>query len=150
LGVLGNPAKWREWISRYGWAEVSGTIGSYLGFLIVNALTHSLVAASFGAALGENIGFYGAIFAREHAERRRAGDTPSARQYLAIAKTLIHEFGAAELLDFVIVRPATTFFAVTLFGKGAGVMIGKISADLVFYSLAISFYERRRAKRDAL
>jgi hypothetical protein len=138
---------WREWLSRYGIAEICGTIGSYAGFLIVASVANSMVAASYGAALGENCGFYGYIFAREVAASNRAGDRLSVRQARKIGRNIAYEFGTAEILDFFLIRPGATFIAVSLIGQSAGVLVGKVAADLVFYALAIGFYERRKAKR---
>jgi hypothetical protein len=138
---------WREWLRRYGIAEICGTIGSYAGFLIVASVADSMVAASYGAALGENSGFYGYIFAREVVALYSAGGRLSVRQLPKIVKDIAYEFGTAEILDFFLLRPGATFVAVALLGQGIGVLVGKVAADLVFYALAIGFYERRKAKR---
>jgi hypothetical protein len=138
--------KWREWIGRYGWAELCGTLGSYTGFFVTLWLSGSVIAASYGAALGENIGFYGCIGTRDYQRRRAQGAAISTSLFAAILKDMVTEFGVAELLDSLVVRPGATFLAVTMFGQTAGVLIGKISADAVFYALAIGFYERRKAR----
>jgi hypothetical protein len=140
-----NRLKWLEWLKRYGWAEAWGTIGSYLGFFIARRLTGSDIAASYGAALGENFGFYGCMIAVELKYHKRQGHHWSASALTGIGRKLVYEFGGAELLDFSIVRPGSTFLAVALFGNRVGVFIGKVAADMVFYTLAISFYERRKS-----
>jgi hypothetical protein len=140
--------KWREWIGRYGWAELCGTLGSYVGFYIALWFSGSVIAGSYGAAVGENIGFYGCIGARDYRRRRAEGAHVSPVLFAGIGKQMVTEFGLAELLDSLVVRPGATFLAVTMFGQTAGVLIGKIGADAVFYALAIGFYERRKA-RDA-
>lgn len=132
-------AKAREWFSRYGLAELFGTAGSYAGFWIVAALAGSLAAASYGAAFGENVGFYGCIMVRELLIRRD-------RPFRMIVSNMFYEFGTAELLDFFIVRPSATYLAVSMLGDAAGVITGKIAADIVFYALAIGFYERAQAR----
>ncbi len=43
------------------------------------------------------------------------------------------------------IRPDATIAAVLLFGPLAGVLIGKLAADLVFYVITIALYERRKA-----
>ncbi len=141
--------KWREWIGRYGWAELCGTVGSYTGFYAALWLTGSVIAASYGAAVGENIGFYGCIGTRDYRRRRAQGVEVSPQLFAGIAKDMVQEFGLAELLDSLVVRPGATFLAVTMFGPTAGVLIGKIGADTVFYALAIGFYERRKTRDSA-
>ncbi|MGD9803762.1 MAG: hypothetical protein AB7E81_09230 [Hyphomicrobiaceae bacterium] len=74
-----------------------------------------------------------------------AGDAVSgpwfARALVAI-KALIWEFGAAEVLDSFVVRPACMYGAMALLGHlGAGIVVGKIAADVIFYGIAIVFYE---------
>jgi hypothetical protein len=137
---------WREWISRYGFAEICGTIGSYIGFYGAYLSLGSLVAASFGAAIGENVGFYGCIAVREIAQLRRSGRPMSTMAIMRIGRALVYEFGAAELIDFAIVRPGATLMAVSLLGGTVGVLVGKVAADIVFYSMAIFFFERRRVR----
>jgi hypothetical protein len=61
---------------------------------------------------------------------------------LAAMKALIWEFGAAEVLDSFVVRPACMYGAMALLDHlGAGIVVGKIAADVVFYGIAVLFYE---------
>jgi hypothetical protein len=53
----------------------------------------------------------------------------------------------AELLDSLIIRPGATVLGVLMLGPGWGVIAGKIAADIIFYGLAISVYERMKAAR---
>jgi hypothetical protein len=142
-------SKSREWIGRYGWAEFWGVITSYLGYYITHQATTSSIAASFGASFGENIGYYGCILWREISARRDAGEGWTSRTFGALTRDLLYEFGLAELLDFLIVRPGVTFLAVAMFGSAVGVAVGKVAADIVFYALAIGFYERRKARANS-
>ena len=59
---------------------------------------------------------------------------------------MAHDFGLAELLDSSIVRPGVTLASVSLLGAALGIGVGKVLSDVVFYVLAIAFYERRRAR----
>lgn len=142
--IVGN---WREWVTRYGWAEVFGLLTSYLGYYAGFHLTGSVVVGAFSAAMGENVGYYGCIIWREIAERRRNGGRFSSAMGRKIAGDMLYEFGLPELLDSFIVRPAATFLAVTVLGPGVGVVVGKIASDIVFYVLTISLYERSKASK---
>lgn len=132
-------SKVMEWIARYAPAEIAGIFGTYCGFWLVMALTASLPASGFGAAAGENTGFYGFLFLREWG---RTGDSRHT------VRALFMEFGFAELLDSLIVRPGATVLCVLMLGQGLGVIVGKVAADVVFYVLAISVYERMKAARE--
>jgi len=50
-----------------------------------------------------------------------------------------------KLLDLLMIRPDATIAAVLLFGPLAGVLIGKLAADLVLSVITIALYERRKA-----
>ena len=142
--IVGN---WREWVARYGWAEVWGVLTSYLGYFVGLHLTGSMVVGAFAASMGENVGYYGCIIWREASEQRRQGEAFSLAMLGRISRDLLYEFGLPELLDSFIVRPAATFLAVSVLGFGPGIVIGKVASDIVFYVLAISLYERRKASR---
>ena len=50
---------------------------------------------------------------------------------------LLAEFGPAELLDSLLIRPAALFLGVLLLPDPVwGLLAGKIVADLVFYAMA--------------
>lgn len=52
------------------------------------------------------------------------------------------EFGPAEILDTVLIRPAAMYLASWATGNVVvGVLIGKVAADVIFYGLAITSYE---------
>ena len=103
--IVGN---WREWVARYGWAEVWGVLTSYLGYFAGLHLTGSVVVGAFTASLGENVGYYGCIIWREIAGQMREGEPFSLTMLGRISRDLLYEFGLPELLDSFIVRPAAT------------------------------------------
>lgn len=135
------PGRWRDWLARFGPAELAGIVGSYCGYLGISALGLPPVVAAYGAALGENTGYYGVIAVRDW----RAAP-PAERRVSRIAANMVHDFGIAEVLDSFVVRPAVTLASVSLLGAALGIGVGKVLSDVVFYVLAIAFYERRRAR----
>lgn len=128
----------REWLRRYGPAELVALIGAVAGYALVELVTGSRAAAVFAAAAGDNLGYYGLLAAREFARRRSVRRAASA---------LALEFGPAELLDTTIVRPACTALAIGALGPG-GVLAGKLLADLAFYAPVIATYELSKRRRD--
>ncbi|MCB2066281.1 MAG: hypothetical protein KDE15_06540 [Erythrobacter sp.] len=131
-----------HWLDRFGWAELAGIAGSYGGWLAASALLAGpALGPAYGAAMGENCGYYAVIFLRDW--RAAPPASRSARRTLG---AMIHDFGLAEVLDSLAVRPGLTLLAVSLLGAGWGVGAGKLAADVVFYLLAIMFYERRRQR----
>jgi len=141
-------AKAAEWVKRYGVAEVAGLCTAIVGSFAVRALTGSEIAAAYGGAMGENLGYYGVIVGREVAQDRRAA-IGLGRGYGLLgagrtARNLLLEFGVAELLDSSLLRPLAMALGVRFFGRGLGIVVGKLAADLTFYVPVICAYELRR------
>jgi hypothetical protein len=121
--------------------------------MVARSLTDNDVVAAYAAVLGENIGFYGVIIARDIATARAAasadGRILSVRDAVSVATGLMIEFGPAEVLDSALVRPLMIGVGTRWLGPGFGVVVGKIAADILFYIPAILVFERRhRRHRD--
>jgi hypothetical protein len=125
-------ARWEEWLRRYAPAELLALIGALAGYLLVLVATHHAAAAAYGAAVGDNLAYYGLLAARE------------SRRGLAAVGALAIEFGPAEALDSTVVRPACTALGAAALGPVAGVIAAKIVADLLFYVPVITSYELRK------
>jgi hypothetical protein len=141
-------AKGAEWLERYGVAEVAGLCTAFIGAFAARVLTGSEIVAAYGAALGENVGYYGVIIGRELSHDRRDARAASRRYGLAgaarTARNLVFEFGLAEVLDSGLLRPLAMGLGVRFFGRAAGIVVGKLAADLIFYVPVICAYEVRR------
>lgn len=131
-------ARWRHWLDRFGWPELVGLAGGYFGYFVAHHLGVGTVIAAYCAAMGENLGYYALVFARDW----QALD-PGRRSFRRVLGAMIHDFGFAEVLDTAILRPGLTWLAVRWLGSGWGVGLAKFAADAVFYALTILFYERR-------
>jgi hypothetical protein len=124
----------REWLSRYAPAEAAGITGA----LLAAAAVDSPEAAAVAGTLGETVGFYTMIFVRD----LRAGGRPG-----QVVRDMVVEFGPAEVLDTLLVRPAAMYLATRALGTAtAGIVTGKLAADAVFYTVAIIGYELRRQR----
>ncbi|MDB4890950.1 MAG: hypothetical protein JWL61_2805 [Gemmatimonadetes bacterium] len=133
---------------RYGFAEVAGLVTALVGSSVVFALTGNDVAAAYGAVLGENVGFYGLILAREFTRDARVaharGESYDLINVVRTAGDLMFEFGPAELLDSLLIRPAAIGFGMHFLGRPWGVVVGKLAADVLFYVPVIVAYETQR------
>lgn len=146
-----------EWARRYAPLEIVSTLSALAGAGMAALLTANAVAIAYAGAWVENIGYYGYAFAREMKwigrvdPRVHDPGLPWPRRAAAALKALLWEFGAAEVLDSFVIRPACMYAAVALIGHlGAGIIVGKLAGDVVFYGIAIIFYEwgkRRRGNR---
>jgi hypothetical protein len=142
--------KKQEWLRRYIPAEILGTITALIGAWSVYANTHSYIAATASGWFGEGIGFYGYFIITELiANGRRYREHSLLKRFtLAIAAAstnLIVEFLPAEILDNFIIRPFAMFEAPQyIHPYPIGFLVGKFSADMVFYVLAIAGFETRK------
>ena len=139
-----------EWLRRYGVAELMGTCTALAGAWLVQRLGGNAVAAAYGGALGENVGFYGTIILREFAAERRAAlaarVTFGPLHALRTAGALLLEFGPAEALDSLVIRPLAMGVGTRQLGWRLGVIAGKLAADVTFYVPVILTYEMRRMR----
>jgi hypothetical protein len=149
------PGRVAEWVRRYAPLEILSTLTALAGAGIASLLTTNAVAIAYIGAWSENVGYYGYAFVREMAWAERASTAandelpPShlARMFGAL-RALLWEFGVAEVLDSLLIRPLCMYAAVRLIGSlGPGIVLGKLAADAVFYAIAIIFYELGKKRR---
>ena len=143
-------SKTREWLNRYIPAEILGTIGALIAAWVVYSHTHSYIAAAASGWVGEGIGFYGYFVTTELLlSGRKYQQYPLIRRLLLAITTastnLLVEFLPAELLDNFIIRPYLMYLLPQyIHPYPVGFLIGKFSADILFYALAITGYEIRK------
>jgi hypothetical protein len=133
-----------EWVRRYGPAELLALIGALAAWLVADLAGGNALVAAYAAAIGDNVAYYGLLATREVRARRRSG---ARSPVLAGVAALVVEFGPAEVLDSLVVRPACVAVGVTALGPVAGVLAGKVVADLAFYVPVIATYELRKRFR---
>jgi hypothetical protein len=140
--------KLREWIRRYLPCEIAGTAGEFGGAAIAYVTTGSLAAAAIVATIGASAGYYSAAYTaavrtiyREHAHLGRVPRVLTTN-VLALRSVAV-EFGPAEVIDSLLIRPLAFYLGPILFGgMVAGWIFAKLVADVGFYVLAIFSYER--------
>ncbi len=139
MKLKGLQAKTREWIHRYGYAEIMGIVGAYVGyFLALFFLADLPLLLAYVSSVFESLGYYSTILIRELSKSKKQHST---------LKTLFHlltEFGPSEFLDTLILRPLAIDFSVAYFGVYFGVFMGKILGDVAFYIPVILSYELRQ------
>jgi len=124
------------WIVRYLPAEVAGTAAMVVGGLLATLWTDAAPLIAVAALLGEIIGFYAVLAVTIFIEQAPIAATRRGALWRT-AVLLVAEFGAAELLDTFLVRPAALMVGVWLIPDPLwGMLAGKIAADIVFYAVA--------------
>jgi hypothetical protein len=134
------------WLRRYGPAELLALAGALTGYVVLELATGSHAAAAYGAAIGDNLGYYGLLAARAIGAEVAGGQR--VRGAARACRGLALEFGPAEALDSTIVRPAFTALATTAFGIALGVLVAKMVADLIFYVPVIASFELQNRRRE--
>jgi hypothetical protein len=146
--VTGSTSRAGDWLRRYGVAEVVAVCSALGAAWLADAAGAPLLVVAYAAAVGENVGFYGTIVGRQVAHDWRLaaadGERYAAPHLWRTTRELLLEFGPAELLDSFLIRPFAMGLGVRLLGRDAGVVAGKLAADVTFYLPVIMTYELRR------
>jgi hypothetical protein len=140
--------KLMEWVRRYLPCEIAGTVGELGGAALAYLLTGSMAAAAITATVGASIGYYAAAYTsavrwgyRDYRDRPLATRLVVAN--LFAFRSVAIEFGAAELIDGIVIRPLAYYLGPILFDNvAAGWIFGKLVSDIGFYALAVLSYER--------
>lgn len=160
-GGVDAPAERRGivfWIIRYLPAEIVGTAAMVIAGLVVTMWTDNAALIALAALLGEIVGFYVVLAITIYAEQAQV--SPSLRSAIGrTAMLLVAEFGVAELLDTLLIRPVALLVGVWLLPDPLwGLLAGKVFADVIFYAIAAGAFtvtartglrERRPARERA-
>jgi hypothetical protein len=137
-----------EWVRRYLPCEIAGWVGELGGAAATYWLTGSFAAAVVVGTIGASAGYYAAAYVNAvrwsyRARRDRAWPARLLIANFLALRSIAIEFGPAEVIDSVIVRPLLLYAGPFLFGNVlVGWIIGSVVADIAFYGLAIFSYER--------
>lgn len=124
------------WLVRYLPAEICGAAAMVVAGLGVTVWTDDAALIALAALVGEVVGFY-VVLAVSIALEQSALGVRGGRLVFRTVLLLIAEFGGAEILDTLLVRPAALLLGVWLLGDPVwGILAGKVVADVVFYTVA--------------
>ena len=131
------------WLRRYLPAEAISVLAILVASTTILGLTGNIWLAALVGAWAEFLAYYGLFIARALWASKRV--TP--RAVLTTLRNLVLEFGPAELLDSLLVRPAALALALALVPHPAlATLVGKLAADIVFYlPTIVSFEALKRA-----
>ena len=137
-----------EWLRRYLPNEIAGWAGELGAALAVYYSTGSFALAVVAGTIGASVGYYATAYINgvRWTYRAYAGRGAVTRIVIANVKTIRSialEFGPAEVIDSVVIRPVMLYLWPYLLGNVAvGWVIGSLTADIAFYVMAIFSYER--------
>ena len=138
-----------EWVKRYLPCELAGWAGELGSGAAAYWLTGSLGVAVIAGTIGSSVGYYATAYGNSLRWSYRAlPGTPLRRVIVAnfrAMRSIAVEFGPAEAIDSIVVRPLALYAGPFVFGSVAvGWIVGSVAADIAFYVLAIFSYERFR------
>ena len=137
-----------EWLRRYAPNEIAGWVGQLGAAAATYSLTGSYAAAVIAATIGASAGYYAAAYFNgvRWSYRAQAGRSWPMRVLVAnglAARSIAVEFGPAEAIDSITIRPIALYLGPMVVGNTAvGFVLGSIVADIAFYVMAIFSYER--------
>jgi hypothetical protein len=136
------------WVKRYLLADILSTILSLgTAWFIMESTGDRVLAAFVGSAVA-SLSFYGIIafsdVRKSIKKHREENEKYKIKSFLVDFRNLIIEFGPAELLDVLAVRPFFMYLIPKLTGDFLlGTFIGKMIADVIFFIPAILMFELR-------
>ena len=144
-----NKSNFKEWFNRYKYPEIAATsaaLASSQFSRIFDGLT-----TAYLITFTEYFAFYGVILFMAYQKlsetNRLLNKKTPLTEMVLLVKNLILEFGYPAVLDFFVIRPFCMYWMPILTGNYvAGIILGKITADSFFYSLAIVNYELIKRK----
>jgi len=137
------------WVKRYLLADVLSTILSLLtAWGIFETTADRVLAAFVGSAVASLVFYFTIAFSdvrKSIKQHRIDNEKYKIKSFLIDFRNLIIEFGPAELLDVLAVRPFFMYLIPKLTGDFiSGTFIGKMIADVIFFIPAIIMFELRK------
>lgn len=142
-----------RWIRRYGPSEVLGTIAAVGAATGAQRATGSTVAGAFAGTIAETVVFYGIMFLRESIRAAYVAGTRGrpfrSGDLVPVFRNLMLEFGVAETVDTLFLRPLCIGLGLRFIGGQLGALAGKLASDVAFYGPVLTIYEWRLARDHA-
>ena len=145
-----NKSNFKEWFDRYKYAEIAATSAA-LASSQFSRIFDGLITA-YLITFAEYTAFYGVIVFMAYQKLVKANrlldKKTSLKEIIILIRNLLLEFGYPAILDLFFIRPFCMYWMPILTGNYfMGILLGKISADSIFYGLAIVNYELIKRKR---
>ena len=132
-----------EWVRRYLPNEIASSVAELGSATVVYLSTGSWAAAAVVATVFASVGYYATAYV--NAVRWSIAEHGFAQANLLALRSIAIEFGPAEVIDSLAIRPVTLYLGPVLTGSPVvGLILGKVAADVGFYGCTILSYEKFR------
>ena len=133
----------RVWVRRYLPSEIAGTTAQFTAAGVVYSSTRSWAAAAVAATIFASVGYYSIAYIS--AVRWSMAEHAFGRANLLALRSITVEFGPAEVIDSLAIRPAALYLGPALTGSTLlGLIAGKLVADVGFYGCTVLSFETFR------
>jgi len=141
--------KFKAWGKRFLLAEFCGTSLAIIAAYLARHFFHSTVIAAYAGAAGDTVGFYTPIIIQDAIALRKnlkvKNEKFSGIAILHLVKSMLLEFGPAEVIDSFFLRPFFMYyFPVLIHNYPIGILVGKLAGDITFY-IPVTMSNRLRA-----
>ena len=141
----------REWLRRYLPAELLSAVATLVAAGLVLRATQSGLRAALAATWAGNVAYFGCLLVQDarlaFRMRQQRGQPYTWRTFGQNLRALAVEFGVAEVLDSLLIRPALMYYLPRWLGHfAAGILLAKLLADVTFYIPAIFSYELNKKR----
>lgn len=146
-----DTSRVREWLLRYGPAELLSLLATVGAAAATEQRGGNGVAVALAATWAGNLAYFGLILGqdvwRTRQALRAAGRRYTPGTFGRNVRALVVEFGAAEALDSLLIRPTLMYWLPRwLHSVPQGIVVAKLAADITFYIPAIISYELSKRK----
>jgi len=128
---------------RYGIAYVSGVFAAIIGAALSYYLTMNEIFSAYSAAFFDGLAFYTIMALKIRKETIERIDESYKNVNSKTISNMVFEFLPAFIVSSGLTKPLAILFGITFFGNGLGVFVGKILGDIIYYSIAFTFFHIR-------
>lgn len=149
--AISGTGRVREWLRRYGPAEGLSLVATLGAAAAATRAGSPEIGRALAATWAGNLAYFGYLLGQDVWQTRRAlraqGRPYTAGTLGRNIRALVVEFGVAEVLDSLLVRPALLLWLPRwLHSVPLGVLAAKLAADVTFYVPTILSYELSKHK----
>lgn len=139
-----NKANFKEWFDRYKYSELAASSAALLASQFSRIFSGLITA--YIITFAEYFAFYGVMAYRSYkalaTKKKLNNQNVTLKEIAFLIRNFFLEFGYPAVLDFFFIRPFCMYWMPILTGNYfIGIILGKITADSLFYFLSIVNYE---------
>jgi hypothetical protein len=146
-----NKSNFKEWFDRYKYSELAATSAALLASQFSRIF--SGLTTAYLITFAEYFAFYSIMIYRSYKTKVAESNNQKItfKEIGIMIRDLFLEFGYPAVLDFFFIRPSCMYWMPIITGNYfGGIILGKITADSLFYFLSIVNYEWIKRKKGSV